>query len=69
MDVRVGLWKKLSTEKLMLLNCGVGEVLESPLDCKEIQLVHPRGDESWVFIGRTDAEAETSTLWPPDVKS
>jgi len=52
----------------MLLNCGVGEV-ESPLDCKEIQSVHPKGDQSWVFIGRTDAEAETLILWPPHVKS
>ena len=43
--------------------------LESPLDCKEIQLVHPKGDHSWVFIGRTDVEAETPILWPPDVKS
>ena len=43
--------------------------LESPLDCKEIQLVHPKGDQSWVFIGRTDVEAETSILWPPDAKS
>ena len=43
--------------------------LESPLDCKEIQPVHPKEDQSWVFIGRTDVEAETSVLWPPDVKS
>ena len=43
--------------------------LESPLDCKEIQSVHPNGDQSWVFIGRTDVEAETPILWPPDVKS
>ena len=43
--------------------------LESPLDCKEIQPVHPKGDQSWVFIGRTDAEAETPVLWPPHVKS
>ena len=42
---------------------------ESPLDCKEIQPVHPKGDQSWVFTGRTDAEAETPILWPPDVKS
>ena len=42
--------------------------LESPLDCKEIQPVHPKGDQSWVFIGRTDAEAETSILWPPGAK-
>ena len=42
---------------------------ESPLDCKEIQPVHPKGDQSWVFIGETDVEAETPVLWPPDVKS
>ena len=42
---------------------------ECPLDCKEIQPVHPKGDQSWVFIGRTDVEAETPILWPPDVKS
>ena len=40
--------------------------LESPLDCKEIQPVHPKGDHSWVFIGRTDTDAETPILWPPD---
>ena len=45
------------------------KTLESPLDCKEIQLVHPKGDQSWVFIGRTDVEAETPILWPSDVKS
>ena len=44
------------------------KTLESPLDCKEIQSVHPKGDLSWVFIGRTDAEAETPILWPPDVR-
>ena len=43
------------------------KTLESPLDCKEIQLVHPKGDQSWIFIGRTDAEAETPVLWPPDM--
>ena len=43
--------------------------LLSPLDCKEIQPVHPKGDQSWVFIGRTDAEAETPILWPPDVRN
>ena len=43
--------------------------LESPLDCKEIQSVHSKGDQSWVFFGRTDAEAETPILWPPHVKS
>ena len=45
------------------------KTLESPLDCKEIQPVHPNGDQSWVFIGRTDFEAETPILWPPDAKS
>ena len=45
------------------------KTLESPLDCKEIQPVHPKGDQSWVFFGRTDVEAETPVLWPPDVKS
>ena len=45
------------------------KTLESPLDCKEIQPVHPRGDQSWVLIGRTDAEAETPILWPPHVDS
>ena len=45
------------------------KTLESALDCKEIQPVHPKGDQSWVFIGRTDAEAETPILWPPDAKS
>ena len=45
------------------------KILESPLDCKEIQPVHPKGDQSWIFIGRTDAEAETPIFWPPDVKS
>ena len=45
------------------------KTLESPLDCKEIQPVHPKGDQSWVFIGRTDTEAETPILWPPHAKS
>ena len=45
------------------------KTLESPLDCKEIQSVHPKEDQSWVFIGRTDVEAETPILWPPDAKS
>ena len=45
------------------------KTLESPLDCKEIQPVHPTGDQFWVFIGRTDAEAETPVLWPPHAKS
>ena len=45
------------------------KTLESPLDCKEIQPVHSKGDQSWVFIGRTNVEAETPILWPPDVKN
>ena len=44
-------------------------ILESSMDCKEIQPVHPKGNQSWIFIGRTDAETETPILWPPDVKS
>ena len=45
------------------------KILESPLDCKEIQLVHPKGNQPWIFIGRTFAEAEAPTLWPPHAKS
>ena len=53
----------------MLLNCGVGKTLESSLDCKEIQPVHSKGDQSWVFFGGTDVEAETPIVWPSDAKS
>ena len=45
------------------------KTLESPLDCKDIQPVHSKGDQSWVFFGRTDAKAETPVVWPPDAKS
>ena len=45
------------------------KTLESPLDCKKIQSVHPEGNQSWIFIGRTDADAETPILWPPEVKN
>ena len=45
------------------------KTLETPLDCKEIQPVHPKGDQSWIFIGRTNAKAETPILWPPDMKN
>ena len=48
---------------------GLEKTIESPLDCKEIQPLHPKGDQSWVFIGRTDTEAETPILWPSDAKS
>ena len=61
--------EKLSAEELMLLNCGVGETLESPLDCKEIQSVHSEGDQPWDFFRRNDAKAETPVLWPPHAKS
>ena len=60
---------KLSIEVLMLLDCGVGKTLERPLDSKVIQRVHPKGNQSWLFIGRTDAEAETTILWPADGKN
>ena len=45
------------------------KTLEGPLDCKEIKPVHPKGNQSWIFIGRTDAEAEAPILWPPDAKN
>ena len=57
MDVRVGLWRRLSAEELMLLNCVLEKTLESPLDCKEIKPVNPKGNQSWIFIGKTDVEA------------
>ena len=47
----------------------LGKTLESPLDCKEIQPVHPKGNQSWILIGKTDVEAETPILWPPDAKN
>ena len=53
---------------MMLLTVVLEKTLESPLDCKEIQPVYPKGDQSWVFIGRTNSEAETPILWPPDVE-
>ena len=69
MDVRIGLSGKLSIKELILLNCGVGEDFWGPLDCKEIKPVNPKGNQPWIFIGRTDAETETPILWPPDAKS
>ena len=50
-------------------NVVLENTFESPLDCKELQPVHPKGNQSWIFIGRTDAEAETQILWPPDGKN
>ena len=69
MDVRVGLWRRLSAEELMLLNVVLEKTLESPLDCKEIQPVHSEGDQPWDFFGRNDAKAEAPVFWPPHAKS
>ena len=71
---RVWIWELDYKESWALKNwCFWTVVLEktlkSPLDCKELQSVHPKGDQSWIFIGRTDVEAETPILWPPDVKN
>ena len=59
----------LSTENWYFWTVVLEKTLESPLDCKEIQSVHAKGNQSWIFIGRTDAEAEAPVLWPPDVKN
>ena len=59
----------LSAEEVMLSNCVLEKTLESPLDSKEIKPVNPKGNQPWIFIGRTDAEAEVSLLRPPDAKS
>ena len=69
MDVRVGLERKVRAEELMLLNCGVGEDSWESLYSKEIQSVHYKGKEFWIFIRRTDAEAGTLALWQPDVNN
>ena len=61
--------KKAERKRIDAFELWCWRRLLSPLDCKEIQSVHPKGDQSWVFIGRTDVEAETPILWPPDVKS
>ena len=68
MDVRAGLQRKLSTEELMLLHCGVGEDPWESLGLQGDPTSQYKGDKSWIFIGRTDAEAEVLTLWPPHVK-
>ena len=65
----VWMWELDYTESWVLKNWCFWTVVLSPLDCKEIQPVHPKGNQSWIFIGGTDAEAETSILWPPDVKN
>ena len=61
--------KKAECRRIDAFELVLEKTLESPLDCKEIQPVHSKGDQSWVFIGRTDAEAETPILWPPHAKS
>ena len=61
--------KKAEHRRIDAFELWCWRTLESPLDCKEVQQVHPKGDQSWVFIGRSDVEAETPILWPPDAKS
>ena len=70
----VWMWEVDHKERWALKNCCfwivvLEKTVESPLDCKEIQPVHPKGNQSWIFIGRTDAEAETPILGPPDAKN
>ena len=60
-------WNSLAFS--MIYDLALEKTLESPLDCKEIQPVHSKGDQSWMFIGRTDAKAETPVLWPPHAKN
>ena len=69
MDVRIGLWRKLSAKESMLWTVVLEKTLEGPLDCKEIQPVHSEGDQPWDFFGRNDAKVGTPVLWPPHVKS
>ena len=61
--------KKAECQRIDIFELWLEKTLESPLDCKEVQPVHPKGNQSWVFIGRTDVEAETPKFWPPDTKS
>ena len=65
----VWMWELDYKESWTLKTVMLEKTLESPLDCKEIQPVHPKGDQSWVFIGRTDIETEAPVLWPQDAKS
>ena len=64
-----GLWRRLSTEELMLLDCGIGEDSWESLGLQGDPTSHSKGDQSWIFIGRTDTETETLILWPPHAKS
>ena len=69
MDVRVDYKESWVLKNWCFWTVVLEKTLESPLDCKEIQPVNPKGDQSWVFIGRTDVEAKTPILWPPDAES
>jgi len=63
------LGSKITADGTAARQASLEKTLESPLDCKEIQPVHPKGNQSWIYFGRTDAEAEVLILWPPDVKN
>ena len=69
MDVNVWAQRRLSTKELIFWSVVLEKTLESPLDCKEIKPVNPKRNQSWIFVGRTDAEAEAPVFWPPDEKS
>ena len=69
MDVRVGQYRKLSAKELMLLNCGVGEDSWESLGLQGDPTSNPKGNQSWIFTRRTDAEAVSPILWPPDAKN
>ena len=72
-DSQIWIWeldhKEAENQRTDVFELWLEKTLESPLDCKEIHLVHPKGNQSWIFIGRTDAEAKTPILWPPDAKN
>ena len=69
MDVSVGPQRRLSDEELVFFTVVLEKILESSLDCKDIKPVISKGNQSWIFIGRTDAEAEALVLWSPDAKN
>ena len=69
MDVGVGPQRRLSTKELMLSKCAAGEDSQQSLNSKEIKAVNPKGNQPWIFTGRTNAETEAPLLWPPDVKN
>ena len=69
MDVRVRPGESWAPKNWCFLTVVLEKTLESPLDCKEIKPVNPKGNQPWIFIGSTDAEAEAPNLWPPDAKN